>query len=161
MCEDYLNNVHVSWPEKWKEHEKHFLPYCLFNQLKEQALCNINGIYAQEAGLYSDKYKVAGRVDCIAEWNNVLSVVDFKTSKNPKKEEYIEDYFIQGSAYCEMYEELTETTINQVVILVVSEDGNVQEFIKDKTEYLQPLVETIDSFITQWEQEDEEISVVD
>ena len=59
-----------------------------------------------------------------------------------------------------MYEELTETTINQVVILVVSEDGNVQEFIKDKTEYLQPLVETIDSFITQWEQEDEEISVV-
>ena len=60
-----------------------------------------------------------------------------------------------------MYEELTETTINQVVILVVSEDGSVQEFIKDKTEYLQPLVETIDSFITQWEQEDEEVSVVD
>ena len=60
-----------------------------------------------------------------------------------------------------MYEELTETTINQVVILVVSEDGNVQEFIKDKTEYLQPLVETIDSFITQWEQEDEEVSIVD
>ena len=45
MCEDYLNNIHVDWPEKWKEHEKHFLPMCLFNQLKEKALCHINNIY--------------------------------------------------------------------------------------------------------------------
>ena len=107
MCEDYLNNVHVSWPEKWKEHEKHFLPYCLFNQLKEQALCNINGIYAQEAGLYSDKYKVAGRVDCIAEYNGVPSIIDFKTSSKERNDDWNENYYIQGSAYAEMFGERT------------------------------------------------------
>ena len=155
ICEDYINNCDV------EVHKEKFLPWCLFSQLKPVLDEKLNNIHLIEAALWSDKYRVAGRVDCIAEWNNVLSVVDFKTSKNPKKEEYIEDYLIQGSAYCEMYEELTETTINQVVILVVSEDGNVQEFIKDKTEYLQPLVETIDSFITQWEQEDEEVSIID
>ena len=55
MCEDYLNNIFLDFPEKWEKHKKDFLPYCLFNQLKEQALCNIDNIYAQEAGLYSDK----------------------------------------------------------------------------------------------------------
>ena len=60
MCEDYLNNIFLDFPEKWEKHKKDFLPYCLFNQLKEQALCNIDNIYAQEAGLYSDKYKVPG-----------------------------------------------------------------------------------------------------
>ena len=103
MCEDYLNNVHVSWPEKWKEHEKHFLPYCLFNQLKEQALCNINSIYAQEAGLYSDKYKVAGRVDCIAEYRGVPSIIDFKTSSKERNDDWNVNYYIQGSAYAEMF----------------------------------------------------------
>ena len=60
MCEDYLNNASID------HHKKNFLPFCLFGQLKEKVLCNINNIHAQEAGLYSDKYKVAGRVDCIA-----------------------------------------------------------------------------------------------
>ena len=54
MCEDYLNNVHLDWPDKWKEHQKHFLPYTLFKVLRDQALCHIDHIYAQEAGLYSD-----------------------------------------------------------------------------------------------------------
>ena len=155
ICEDYINNSSVA------HHKESFLPWCMFTQLQPVLDNKLLNIHLLETALWSNKYRVAGRVDCIAEWNNVLSVIDFKTSKNPKKEEYIEDYFIQGSAYCEMYQELTGTTINQVVILVVSEDGTVQEFIKDKTEYLQPLVETIDSFITQWEQEDEEVSVVD
>jgi hypothetical protein len=66
MCEDYLNNTEKNFPDKWKEHKKNFLPYCLFSQLKEKVLSHIDDIYAQEAGLYSDKYKVAGRVDCIA-----------------------------------------------------------------------------------------------
>ena len=146
MCEDYLNNMRYNFPDKFKEHRKNFLPYCLFSQLKEKVLCNINNIYAQEAGLYSDKYKVAGRVDCIAEYNGVPSIIDFKTSTKERKDEWNESYYIQGSAYAEMFGERTGMEISQVVILVVTEDGTVQEFIKEKYDYLDALVQTV----TEW-----------
>jgi genome maintenance exonuclease 1 len=135
--------MHIESPDKWKEHDKHFLPMCLFNQLKEKVLCHINNIYAQELGLYSDEYQVAGRVDCIAEYKGVLSVIDFKTSTKERLEKYNENYYIQGSAYAEMFAERTGINIDQVVILVVTEDGTVQEFIKNKAEYLNRLSETI------------------
>ena len=143
MCEDYLNNMHRDFPEKWDEHKKNFLPWCLFNQLKDNALCNINDIYAQEAGLYSDKYKVAGRVDCIAGYKGVPSIIDFKTSSKERNDDWNENYYIQGSAYAEMFGERTGIEISQVVILVVTEDGTVQEFIKDKHNYLDALVESV------------------
>jgi len=143
MCEDYLNNMHIDYPEKWKEHEKKFLPYALFKQLQKSVIQKIDNIHAQECGLYSDKYKIAGRVDCIAEYDGVLSIIDFKTSTSERKDSYNENYYIQASAYAEMFEERTGIEINQVVILVVSEDGVVQEFVKDKTEYLPMLVDCI------------------
>ena len=143
MCEDYLNNMEFNFPDEWEKHKKNFLPYCLFQQLKEKALCHIKDIYAQEAGLYSDKYKVAGRVDCIAKYKGTLSIIDFKTSTKEKNDEWNENYYIQGSAYAEMFEERTNISISQVVILVVTEDGTVQEFIKDKTDYLDMLSETV------------------
>ena len=153
MCEDYLNNMHIESPDKWKEHDKHFLPMCLFNQLKERALCYINNIYAQELGLYSDEYQVAGRVDCIAEYKGTLSIIDFKTSTKERLEKYNENYYIQGSAYAEMFDERTGTNIDQVVILVVTEDGTVQEFIKQKHDYLPLLTETI----SEWRRKNEKI----
>ena len=150
MCEDYLNNMSKDFPDKWKEHKKNFLPYCLFSQLKS-VLCNIDNIYAQEAGLYSDKYKVAGRVDCIAEYNGVPSIIDFKTSTKERKDEWNESYYIQGSAYAEMFGERTGIEISQVVILVVTEDGTVQEFVKEKYDYLDALVETV----AEWSKQNE------
>ena len=66
-------------------------------------LDNISDIYAQECGLYSDKYKVAGRVDCIAKYNGVLSIIDFKTSTKERSDDWNENYYIQGSAYAEMF----------------------------------------------------------
>ena len=137
MCEDYLNNDFDI-----EKHKKNFLPYCLFQQLSTNVLCKIDNIRAQEIGLYSDKYKLAGRVDCIAEYDGVLSVIDFKTSTRERKEEYNENYYIQTSAYAEMFEERTGTPINQIVVLVVTEDGVVQEFVKDKKEYV-PLINEI------------------
>ena len=142
MCEDYLNNKYFNYPTEWEKHKKNFLPYCLFTQLKEQGLSKIDNIHAQEAGLYSDKYKVAGRVDCIAEYDGVLSIIDFKTSTKERNDDWNENYYIQCSAYAEMYEERTGTEINQNVILVVTEDGTVQEFVKEKHDYLDALVET-------------------
>ncbi len=141
MCEDYLNNNFDD-----DKHKKDFLAYCLFGQLKNQSLKNIDNIHFQEVALWSDKYKVAGRVDCIAEYNGKLSVIDFKTSSKPRKEEYNENYYIQASAYAEMHEEQTGTPIDQVVILVVTEDGEVQEFVKQKQTYLPKLEEAITAF---------------
>ena len=141
MCEDYLNNEFDE-----EKHRKDFLPFCLFNQLKDQALCNLNNIYAQEAGLYSDKYKVAGRVDCVAEYKDTLSIIDFKTSTRERSDDWNENYYIQGSAYAEMFEERTKIKIDQVVILVVTEDGTVQEFVKNKQDYLPMLEASINAW---------------
>ena len=145
MCEDYLNN---DFDEE--KHKKDFLPYCLFGQLKD-SLTKVDNIHAQEAGLYSDKYRVAGRVDCIAEYDGVLSIIDFKTSTKERNDDWNENYYIQCSAYAEMYEERTGTEINQNVILVVTEDGTVQEFVKDKHDYLDALVETA----AEWREKNE------
>ena len=150
MCEDYLNNMHDDALFETYEKE-HFLYWCLFKQLRDQALCDIDNIYAQEVGLYSDKYKVAGRVDCIAEYNGVLSAIDFKTSTKERTDDWNENYYIQGAAYAEMFEERTEIKVNQIVILVVTEDGTVQKFVKNKYPYLELLVESV----TKWEERNE------
>jgi genome maintenance exonuclease 1 len=120
----------------------------LFTQL-QKVLSNIDNIHAQEAGLYSDKYKVAGRVDCIAEYNGVLSIIDLKTSTKERNDDWNENYYIQCSAYAEMYEEQTGKEIKQIVILCVTEDGQVQEFVKEKFDYLDLLVETAEEWRNQ------------
>ena len=157
MCEDFLNNMESDYPEKWAEHKKNFLPYVLFSQIKPVLMQKVNNIFAQECGLYSDKYKVAGRVDCIGEYNGVPSIIDFKTSTKERNDDWNESYYIQASAYAEMFEERTGIEINQIVISVVTEDGIVQEFIKTKHDYLPLLVETIDDFTTHWEKEENEL----
>ena len=153
MCEDFLNN---NFDEE--THKKNFLPYVLFGQMKPVLMQKVNNILAQECGLYTDKYKVAGRVDCIAEYNGVKSIIDFKTSRKERNDEWNESYYIQASAYAEMFEERTGIEINQIVILVVTEDGVVQEFVKNKGEYLPMLVEAIDDFTTDWEKENDMVS---
>jgi len=149
MCEDFLNNQEVV------KNNREFLPWCLFQQLKPVLEEKVNNIYAQECGLWSDKYKVAGRVDCIAEYEGVPSIIDFKTSRSTRNDEYNESYYIQASAYAEMFEERTGTPIEQIVILVVTEDGQIQEFVKKKHEYLPLLVETIEQFVSEWEKEND------
>ena len=157
MCEDFLNNMPLNYPDDWKKHKQKFLPYVLFKQLRDSVLQKVNNIYAQECGLYSDKYKVAGRVDCIAEYNGKLSIIDFKTSTKERSDAWNESYYIQASAYAEMFEERTGIEINQICILVVTEDGVVQEFVKDKTEYLPLLSDTI----KEWEEKNEMVTSTD
>ena len=154
MCDDYLNNMQTSQPDEWEKHKKKFLHYALFRVLRDKGLCNIGDIYAQEAGLYSTKYKVAGRVDCIANYKGELSVIDFKTSTRERNDEWNENYYIQCSAYAEMFQELSEREINQIVILVVTEDGTVQEFIKDKSDYTPLLVDAL----SEWRKINENVS---
>lgn len=148
MCEDFINNKEVT--------REPFLAAALFGQLEKVITVKVDNVHAQECGLYSDKYMVAGRVDCIAEYNGELSIIDFKTSRSERNDDWNESYYIQASAYAEMFEERTGLPINQIVILVVTEDGVVQEFIKDKSDYLPLLVESIDNFTMAWEKENED-----
>ena len=101
--------------------------------------------------MYSNKYKVAGRVDCIAKYKGVLSIIDFKTSTKERSDAWNENYYIQGSAYAEMFTELTGIDVSQVVILVVTEDGTVQEFIKEKGDFLDALKDSV----AEWNKQNE------
>ena len=86
-----------------------------------------------------------------------LSIIDFKTSTKERTDEYNENYYIQAAAYAEMFEEQTGTPIEQIVILVVTEDGVVQEFVKNKYDYIPLLVESIDNFTKDWEEENDKL----
>lgn len=124
----------------------------MFNVIKRH-LNKIDNILALEAPLYSHNYSLAGRVDCIADFCNTPSIIDFKTSKKPKKEEWITDYFLQTTGYSLMLEEMTGIAIDQIVIIISVEDDekNILEsqvFIKDRNDYIQEFNRTVDRF---WE----------
>ena len=109
IIEDYINNV--------EDYQKKYMPNIVDNFKSVQGVLDsrIGRVYAQEAPLYSDHLGLAGRVDCIAEFDGKLSIIDFKTSRKLKKKEWIEGYFIQESAYAIMWEERTEMPITQLV----------------------------------------------
>ena len=110
----------------------------------QETLDLIDNIRYIESPLYSEKLGVAGRTDCIAEFGGVPSIIDFKTSRNEKKAEWIENYFEQGTAYALMYEELVNEPINQIVILIsVDYMEHPQVFIRDKNQYIESLLEKI------------------
>ncbi len=107
----------------------------------------IDNIHYIECPLYSERLGVAGRTDVIGEFAGTLSVIDFKTSTKLKKEEWIDNYFEQGTAYALMYEELVGTPIDQIVI-IISVDGETepQMFIRDKKYYVDSLMEKIKAY---------------
>ena len=109
MIEDYLNNE----LDLDKYADKH-LAKILFTQAKPM-LARINNIHFQEAPLYSHEFAIAGRVDCIAEFDGKLSIIDFKTSSKEKKEEWIEGYLVQETGYAKMYEERSGIKVEQIV----------------------------------------------
>ena len=137
MCEIYLNNLVV----KLDKSEKVIRD--TFNRMRF-LLGNIDNIVGTEITLYSDLLRVAGTADCIAEYNGIPSVIDFKTSRKPKKEEWIDDYYMQTFAYKLMFEEMTGVEIKQVVILIACVDQfDVQVFKKpasDSDKYLTKLI---------------------
>ena len=126
--------------------QKHFMAWCMFGEMKPHLDEKIKSIVLQEQTMFSPKYKVAGRCDLIGVYNDKLSVVDFKTTTTPKKEEWIEDYFIQCSAYASMYEEHTGEPVEAIVIMMVAEDGEIQLFEKKTADYLPQLEMLMEDF---------------
>jgi hypothetical protein len=134
LCERYLRNEPLG----------SIMPDALemFKSIKPH-LNKINNIHYQEQALWSVKLGMAGRVDLIAEWDGVLSVVDFKTSNKIKKIEDIQDYFAQCTAYACMYEELVGQSIDQLVVLMAVENEKPLVFIQKTKDHLDNLLDHI------------------
>lgn len=140
MLELYLDNDQEPTKKQDLENVK------LFNQIKLTTK-RINNIRGQEIALYSDMLGVAGRCDCIAEFDGVLSIIDFKTSNNNKDSSMIEDYFLQGTAYATMCNELYKTNIQNIVILIAVERGLMPLIHKKPVDlFVEPLKERINTF---------------
>jgi genome maintenance exonuclease 1 len=135
ICESYLKNeiTPMKMQTMMPSDKENFL------KLKDVLYRSIDIVFALEQALYSDRLRVAGRVDCIATWNGKISVIDFKTSTSEKNEENIENYFMQCSAYAEMFEERTGVPIEQIVVVIAVENGTNQVFVKNKHKYLDKL----------------------
>ena len=113
------------------------------------ALNNIDNIHALEKPLYSEYFGIAGRVDCIAEYEGELAVIDFKTSKKIKPEKWLENYFVQETAYACMYYEMTGISVKKIVTLMVADNGDVKVYEKrNKGEYIKLLTKYIKEFVT-------------
>jgi len=118
----------------------------LFLKIKPILDNKLGKIYALEQSLYSDSYKIAGRVDCIAEWNGQISVIDFKTSARHKNQFNIQNYFMQCTAYALMFSELTGIWIDDIVVCIASQEGAAQVFERQINEYREPLLEYIHKY---------------
>ena len=136
ICENYLNNK--------VDYMKGIMPDALEYFLSIKPYLNkINNIHYQEAALWSKQLGMAGRVDCIAEYEGELSVIDFKTSSKIKAREDILDYFWQTTAYSLMYEELVGQPINNLVIIMAVKDSDPIIFKEKTKDHIDGLAEAI------------------
>ena len=114
-----------------------------------EALNRIDNIHALEKPLYSEYFGIAGRVDCIAEYDGELAIIDFKTSKKIKPEKWLENYFVQETAYACMYFEMTGIAVDKIVTLMVADNGDVHVYEKrNKGDYIKLLTKYIKEFVT-------------
>ena len=133
LCEDYLNN------------ESTFKDYTpdnveMFKSI-QPSLNEIEIVYAQERTLYSHHLKTAGRVDCVGKFRGKPHIIDFKTSNKPKKWEWIDNYFMQGSAYSVMWEEMTGVPIPYIAIIIAVADDSPQVFVENRDTWINKFIE--------------------
>ena len=136
LCEKYLNNDPKYLLNAMPDALEMFKPL-------RPILNRINNIHYQECALWSIKLGMAGRVDCIGEFDGVLSVIDFKTSKKIKLKEDIDNYFAQCVAYACMYEELVGQGVDQIVVIMAVDNEQPQVFIEKTSDHLNTLLEYI------------------
>ena len=140
LAEDYVNND-PEWSKK-------AMPANLFtfNTIKPLLDKHLNNVWIQEAPLYSDRLEIAGRVDCIAEWDGELAIIDYKTSRRPKKLENIQNYLIQESVYAACFYELTGVPIRKIVTVIAVDDSEPQVFVDTPFKHLPKFMEVREQF---------------
>ena len=137
LVEQYINNETPSIRD--------VLPLGLFKLMKPY-LDQINNIRLVEEIMYSPNLTIAGQVDCVAEYNGKLSVIDFKTANKERIEEWVDNYFLQCTAYSMMYAETYNESIEQIVVLMAAEDGSMKAFVKEPKDYEDELQKAIETF---------------
>ncbi len=136
IIENYLNNESLDLDDTNSNLKALFL-------LLKPELDKINNIVALETPMWSKILGLAGRTDCIAEYDGKLSIIDFKASTKEKRKQDIENYFTQATAYALMYQERTGIIIDNFVILIACEDGLRQVFQDNPLKYVKKLREAI------------------
>lgn len=136
IAERYLLNE-----ENYKGSEMPANVDTFMQHLKPLLDAHVDNIMGIELPLYSKALQCAGRTDLIAEYNGKLSVIDFKTSRRPKKEEWIENYFIQSTVYSMMFEWIYKIAVPQIAILIAVDDDTPQIFIKERAQYVDRVLE--------------------
>ena len=139
FIEKYLNNEEINK----KESDPFTLD--LFLQVKSE-IDRIDNIHALETPLFSTLLGLAGRVDCVAEFDGELAIIDFKGSTKAKRKEDIENYFLQATAYSIMWKERTGVPVKKLVILISSEDGGPQVFESNPVKHVRALKECIEKY---------------
>ena len=139
LIEDYCQGI---------ESEGNIMPnaFDMFTRLRDVADKSIDNIRVIEGLMYSDHLRTAGTVDMIAEFDGVLSVIDWKTSARRKTRSKIYNYFKQEAAYAVMYEEMTGTPVTQLVTVITSSEGNSQVFVEHRDEWIGGFVELRDAY---------------
>ena len=134
IVEDYLNN----------ENTRDYFPHVKqsLQNLRPILDKSIGRIFGLEVALFSSYLGMAGRCDCIAEFDGVPSIVDFKTSLRPKKKEHISNYFAQASAYAIMFEERTGLAVPNTVIVMDVDESKPIVFKEHRDNYVDLLLET-------------------
>lgn len=136
LCEDYISNEQNYLSDKKPRHQ------FLFNNIKKH-INKIDQVIGLELPLYSNKLGIAGRTDCVANFDNVASIIDFKTSRNEKREEWIRSYFLQGTFYSLAFQEMTGLKVPQIVLIFALDGGDTQLFIRDRKDYIKELVQLV------------------
>lgn len=139
LAERYLKNERIDWAREMPDAVEMFRTLI-------PSMQRIDNIHYIEQALWSERIGLAGRVDLIAEWDGVLSVIDFKTSKKIKKSEDIQDYFAQCTAYSGMYEEHVGVSIDQIVIVMAVENEKPLIFVEKVENHINNLLEHIDFY---------------
>ena len=117
-------------------------------KISKGELNKIDNIHSLEGALYSKQLGIAGTVDCIAEYDGELSIIDFKTSKKPKPREWIEHYFVQAMAYGCMLYELKNISVKKLVIIMACENGECVVYEEyNKAKYIKLLDKYIRKFV--------------
>ena len=142
IIEDYLQNKQDYLSGHFPDNIE------LFKSVQSILDIHVDNIYGIEVALWSKDLGVAGRCDCIAEYDGELSILDWKTSSKPKREEWVESYKLQGTAYAKMYEERTGIKISQVVIVIAVSDNDPQVFFANPDEHMPRLREVINNYDT-------------
>jgi genome maintenance exonuclease 1 len=154
IVEDFLTEGYANFEEKLENDHKsrNLLAWAMFSQARHLIAESVGDIYLMEQSMYSTHYKVAGRCDLIAMFDGVPTVVDWKTSKQIKKDEWNEDYYTQCAAYGSMYSDHTGELIDDLAIVMVAENGEVEIFKKKISDYLPKLDELMEEFYDNMEE---------